>query len=94
LLGNIRQNRLSRVGKQQLYADLREDYLLALRALSRGGKTAPLIKMLRRAQLFSSQMDFTSYDTARSLLQQCHAFTEPDEGLNLKLPAEMALTPL
>ncbi len=63
----------------------REDYLLALRALSRQGHTDPYIRMLTRAQAFTSCIDFNDYEIALGVLRQCNAFREPHEGL-LKMP--------
>ena len=55
----------------------REDYLLALRALSRRTSADPYIKMLDRAQRFSAKVDFSSYDAARDILARANAFQEP-----------------
>lgn len=58
----------------------REDYLLALRALSRNGIAEPYVKMLDRAQRFSSQIDFSSYETACELLTKANAFEESSDA--------------
>ncbi|MBI5783606.1 MAG: Fic family protein [Gammaproteobacteria bacterium] len=63
----------------------REDYLLALRALTRNGNTEPYIRMLDRAQGFTSKIDFNDYERALSQLRGCGAFLEPHEG-RLRLP--------
>lgn len=58
----------------------REDYLLALRALTRSDNTEPYIRMLDWAQEFTACIDFSSYDQALSQLRGSNAFLEPHEG--------------
>ena len=58
----------------------REDYLLALRALTRSGNTEPYIRMLDRAQEFTARIVFSNYDQALSQLRESNAFLDPDEG--------------
>ena len=58
----------------------REDYLLALRALSRESRTDPYIRMMDRAQLFVSGIDFNDYEQALATLRRCNAFSEPGEA--------------
>lgn len=58
----------------------REDYLLALRALSRGGRTEPLIQLMEQLQEFTASLDASSLDTLRTQLEQAGAFAEPREG--------------
>ncbi len=58
----------------------RDDYLGALRALSRNGRADVLPKMLDRVQLFASGIDFADLDVARRTLEQAEAFREPSEG--------------
>lgn len=58
----------------------REDYLLALRALSRDQQTSGYIKMLSRAQSFTASIDFTELESARKQLNKCDAFKEPYAG--------------
>jgi Fic/DOC family len=55
----------------------REDYLLALRALSRSEKPAPLIRTLDIAQHFSAQLAFSSYEEATEMLRARNAFKDP-----------------
>jgi len=64
----------------------REDYLLALRALSRENRTDPYIRMISRAQNFVSGIDFNDYEQALAILRQCNAFSEPGEA-KLVLPS-------
>ncbi|MBT3296983.1 MAG: cell filamentation protein Fic [Verrucomicrobia bacterium] len=58
----------------------RDDYLLALRALSRQGRAEPLVKMLSHAQRFCAGIDFEDFDRARHLLEVANAFKDPDEA--------------
>ncbi len=57
----------------------REDYLLALRALSRKGRPAPVARMFLRALRFS-QLDFTNYQKVKKEISKRNWFLEPDEG--------------
>lgn len=57
----------------------RDDYLLALRALTRRHRPAPLIEALTRAQRFS-HLDFSSYPSILQELQRRNWFHEPDEA--------------
>jgi hypothetical protein len=70
----------------------RDDYLLALRALSRSDNTAPLLKALDFAQEFSSKMDYSSYAVASRILASCHAFNEPESDVRLILPGASSAT--
>ncbi len=58
----------------------RDDYLGALRALSRTARADALPKMLDYAQQFTSRLDFSDLATARSGLEQAQAFREPSQG--------------
>ncbi len=68
----------------------REDYLLALRALTRQGNTEPYIRMLSRAQEFTSRVDFNDYEAALAKLRQANAFLDPNEG-KLVMPKEKGM---
>jgi hypothetical protein len=63
----------------------RDDYLGALRAISRKGRADVLPKMLDHAQHFVSRIDFTDLTTARRALEKAEAFREPGEG-RLRIP--------
>jgi hypothetical protein len=63
----------------------REDYLLALRALTRQGNTDPYIRMLDRAQEFTARIDFGDFDRALSQLRDCGAFLAATGGI-LRIP--------
>lgn len=67
---------------------LRDDYLLALRALSRSDNPHPIVKMLDLAQRFSSELLLTSYEVSTRILTACNAFNEPDEG-KLVMPSTL-----
>jgi hypothetical protein len=58
----------------------REDYLLALRALTRQSNTDPYIRMLDRAQEFTARIDFDDFDRALAQLREADTFREPHEG--------------
>jgi fido (protein-threonine AMPylation protein) len=58
----------------------RDDYLGALRALSRSGNPTPLPRMLAFAQDFARRVDWTDYDAARETLEAGNALLTPDEA--------------
>lgn len=58
----------------------REDYLLALRRLSRSSDPVAYITMLTRAQAFTASIDFEDYEQALQQLRQTNAFMQPFEG--------------
>jgi hypothetical protein len=62
----------------------REDYLLALRALSRHRRPEPLLRMLDYAQRFTAAVDFTELHRALAVLRACNAFDDsPDARLRM-----------
>ncbi len=82
--GELAKSNLQRIIIPTVY---REDYILALRALSRSQNPNPLIETLVKAQLFSSQIDFSSWDIAVNGLTRSNAFEESDEA-RLILPTQ------
>jgi hypothetical protein len=64
----------------------RDDYLLALRALSRQREPQPLLRMLDYAQAFSAAVDFTDLQAALETLRRSNAF-ERDTVARLRMPA-------
>ena len=66
----------------------RDDYLLALRALSRSNNPEPLIKVMDFAQLFTYELQWPSYNAVMRTLTACNAFKESDEA-RLKLPRSL-----
>lgn len=85
---------LSSAGQQRLIIPtvFREDYLHALRAMSRQANPKPLVRVLDRAQELCFQLDWTDLDRAEDQLQQLHAFETPADaeaaGVILRLPDE------
>ncbi|MCF7809091.1 MAG: Fic family protein [Candidatus Marinimicrobia bacterium] len=81
---------LEKAGHQKILIPTvyRENYLLALRALSRNKNPRPLIECLMKAQLFSSQIKYNNWDQTVTDLTKCNAFKEPDED-RLRLPSEV-----
>jgi len=73
---------------------LRDDYLQALRVMSRQSSPAPLIAVLDRAQELCSQIDWSDLHRAEAQLRATHAFDTPAEaeaaGVILRLPSELA----
>ena len=65
----------------------REDYLLALRALSRQGNSEPYIRMLDRAQAYTAQIDFSEYERATTQFRASGAFLRSNEG-KLQMPGQ------
>jgi hypothetical protein len=69
----------------------RNNYLVALKALSQNGITGPLVRTLDFAQRYTVAIDFETLDQARFMLERTHAFAGPTEadaaGIRLILPA-------
>lgn len=59
---------------------LREDYLLALRALSRNGDPQAYLRMLTRVAQFSHWLDFAGYAGLHRQLEASGAMLDPSEG--------------
>ncbi|HEU4454219.1 MAG TPA: Fic family protein [Longimicrobium sp.] len=66
----------------------REDYLLALRALSRRGNPDPFILMLDRIQAFSASIEFRDLQAAIRVLEASNAF-DKDADARLRMPPRM-----
>ena len=58
----------------------REDYLLALRTLTRQGDAEPYMRMLDRAQEYTAQIDFNDYERAAAQWRESGAFLRSSEG--------------
>jgi Fic family protein len=58
----------------------REDYMGALRKLTRQQIADPYIRMMVRALEFSSTLNHESMDEMEQYLKMCDAFKEPKEG--------------
>ena len=63
----------------------RDDYLGALRRLTRDDDSSVLIKALRYAHDYTFGIDFSDIPTATSQLEETHAFEEPDSPRRLML---------
>lgn len=63
----------------------RDDYVDALRRLSRQDDPSVLIKALRHGQDYTSQIDFTDRDAAIAQLAETNAFNEPNSPDRLKI---------
>ncbi|MBX2971903.1 MAG: Fic family protein [Flavobacteriales bacterium] len=58
----------------------REDYLLALRRLSRGKDAGPYIRMMDRAHAWSHWLDPATLDGLEQQIERSNALKEPDEA--------------
>lgn len=58
----------------------REDYLLALKAVSKQGRFSPYLKMFERALRFSNMIDFENYQNALKEIHDRNWFLLPSEG--------------
>jgi fido (protein-threonine AMPylation protein) len=63
----------------------RDDYLLALRVLSRSGNPAPLVRAMDYVQDFTARLPMSSYEVALQSLTLGNAFKEPEEA-RLSMP--------
>lgn len=68
----------------------RDDYVGALRRLSRQDDASVLIKALRFAQDYNAQIDYSDRDEAIAQLTATNAFNETDSEDRLTLPARLA----
>ena len=73
----------------------RNNYLMALKALSQNGITGALVRTLDFAQRYTASIDFSGLERAKVLLERTHAFTDPNEadanGVRLVLPTPALL---
>lgn len=56
----------------------REDYMLALRAMTRQGRTDGYLRILDRAQELVSRIEFHDLDEALAVLREAHALGAPE----------------
>lgn len=64
----------------------REDYLLALRKLSRNNRPNTYVNVMERLQQFSASIPCTDFDAAKSFLQDTNAFSDAESAhLNFHL---------
>jgi len=85
---------LSAVGQQRTIIPtiLRDDYLHALRALSRDARPDPFVRVIDRAQQWAHEVDWSAMDAARADLERTNALLSSsegdDRGLILRLPSD------
>jgi hypothetical protein len=83
---------LTAAGLQRIVIPLpyRSDYLQGLRALSGGGDTRPLVRVLDYAQQYAAEIDWSDLRRAERALAATNAFVPPDEaeamGIRLIMP--------
>jgi hypothetical protein len=69
----------------------RNNYLMALKALSQNSIAGALVRTLDFAQRYTAAIDFADLDRARFILDRTHAFADPNEadaaGIRLVLPS-------
>ena len=58
----------------------REDYLLALRKLSRNNRPDTYVNVMERLQQFSASIPCTDFDAAKSFLQDTNAFSDAESA--------------
>ena len=58
----------------------RNNYLMALKALSQNGITGAIVRTMDFAQRYTAAVDFTELERARFILDRTHAFTDPNEA--------------
>lgn len=58
----------------------REDYVLALRKLTREREPAPFVRMMERAFAFTARLEGSHFEALWHQLQASNAFLEPNEG--------------
>lgn len=63
----------------------RDDYLGALRALTRQDRPGPFLAMLDSVQRFTAAISFDKFDDSLTALEEANAFSEPDSG-RLNIP--------
>ena len=83
---------LSTAGEQRIVIPIvyRDDYLQALRTMSRNADPRPLVRVLDFAQAYAEAIDWSDLSAAERVLEQTNAFVTPDladeRGLRLELP--------
>jgi hypothetical protein len=65
----------------------RDDYVTALRALTRHSHAEPFLRVLDFAQRVTASLDYTNLDRAIAALTAANAFADPKDGARLRLPA-------
>jgi hypothetical protein len=74
----------------------RNNYLIALKALSQNGAAVAILRVIDFAQRCTRAIDFSDFDKARIILERTHAFKDSNEadaeGIRLMLPAAEIVT--
>ena len=82
-----------RVGRIIIPTVYRNNYLMALRAMSQNGLAGALLRALDFAQRYTAAVDFAALDGARQTLTRTNAFADANEaeakGIHLMLPSAM-----
>jgi len=87
---------LTAAGLQRIVIPLpyRSDYLQGLRALSRGARPHPLVRVLDYAQQYATGIIWSDLEVAEAALSTTNAFVPPDEaedlGIRLQMPSSAA----
>ena len=58
----------------------REDYLLALRKLSRNGRPNTYATIMERLQRFSANIPCSNFEEAKTFLQEANAFSDAEDA--------------
>jgi hypothetical protein len=79
---------LSRLGLTRVVVPtvLREDYLSAVRFLSRNDDPGPLLRVISRCQTLHNRTPFESYDDAARVLRGSNAFEKADANTRFVMP--------
>lgn len=79
---------LSAAGKTRIVVPtlFREDYLLALKALSQHAEAEPLVRALHFIYRWSAAFDFADFDAVWREMRFCHAFEESTRDWRLGFP--------
>jgi hypothetical protein len=72
----------------------RDDYIGALRVLTRQSEPVPFLNVLGYAQRFTSEILYNDLDAATALLKRCNAFEEDDNELDRRLRLPSSLPPV
>jgi hypothetical protein len=59
---------------------LRDDYILALKGLTKNALTEPFIRVMAKAQEFTASVDYADFDACVRELERRNAFRESEEG--------------
>jgi hypothetical protein len=92
----LMNSELTAAGLQRIVIPLpyRRDYLQGLRALSRGARPQPLLRVLDYAQQYAAEIDWSDLRIAEAMLNSTNAFVPEDQaedlGIRLQMPPSAA----